>query len=160
MGTVITTEADVRAQLDALGIGGAGAIHRNLAPAALIARSLARAEGILAANGALVVKTGEPSGRSPQDRFLVDCPEAADVSWGAVNKACSPALFEKFLGKARGYLHDRDLYVFDGFAGAERNYRLPVARRGRCHVARAVRDHPLRAALPRPSSTTSRPGSP
>ena len=126
VGTVITTEADIRAQLDALGISGTGAIHRNLAPAALIARSLARGEGILAANGALVVKTGEPSGRCPQDRFIVDGPEAADVSWGAVNKACTPALFEKLLGKARGYLHDRDLYVFDGFAGAERNYRLPV----------------------------------
>jgi phosphoenolpyruvate carboxykinase (ATP) len=126
VGTVIVTEAEVRSQLDALGVSGAGAIHRNLAPAALIARSLARGEGILAANGALVVKTGEPSGRSPQDRFIVDEPESADVRWGSVNKACTPALFEKLLGKARGYLHDRDLYVFDGFAGAERNYRLPV----------------------------------
>jgi phosphoenolpyruvate carboxykinase (ATP) len=124
--TVITTEAEVRAQLEALGISGTGAVHRNLAPAALIARSLARGEGILAYNGALVVKTGEPSGRSPEDRFIVDEPEASDVHWGPINKACTPALFERLLGKARGYLHDRDLYVCDGFAGAERNYRLPV----------------------------------
>ena len=121
-----TIEDAVRTQLETLGLSGAGEIHRNLAPAALIARSLARGEGILAANGALVVKTGEPSGRSPENRFIVEEPEAADVLWGAVNKPCTPALFEKLLGKARGYLHDRDLYVFDGFAGAERNYRLPV----------------------------------
>ena len=126
MGTVFTTEREVRAQLDSLGLGGTGEIHRNLAPAALVARSLARAEGILADNGALVVKTGEPSGRSPSDRFIVDEPEAAEVQWGDVNRACTPALFEKLLGKASGYMHDRDLYVFDGFAGAERNYRLPV----------------------------------
>ncbi|MDH4140804.1 MAG: phosphoenolpyruvate carboxykinase (ATP), partial [Coriobacteriia bacterium] len=42
------------------------------------------------------------------------------------NKPCKPALFDRLLDKARGYLHDRDLYVFDGFAGAERTYRLPI----------------------------------
>ena len=126
MTTSTTIANDVRAQLETLGLSGAGEIHRNLAPAALIARSLARGEGILAANGALVVKTGEPSGRSPEDRCIVKEAESADVLWGKINKPCSAALFEKLLGKARGYLHDRDLYVFDGFAGAERNYRLPV----------------------------------
>lgn len=126
MTTSTPIEDEVRAQLETLGLSGAGEIHRNLAPTELSARSLARGDGILAANGALVVKTGEPSGRSPEDRFIVEEPEAADVLWGAVNKPCTPALFEKLLGKARGYLHDRDLYVFDGFAGAECNYRLPV----------------------------------
>jgi phosphoenolpyruvate carboxykinase (ATP) len=117
----------VREQLAGLGLAGRGAIHRNLPPAELIARSLARGEGILAANGAMVVKTGEPSGRSPQDRFIVDQDEAADlVCWGDINLPCKPALFDRLLDKARGYLHDRDLYVFDGFAGAERTYRLPV----------------------------------
>ena len=58
--------------LEALGIGGDREVHRNLPPAELIARALARGEGILAANGALVVKTGEPSGRSPKDRCIVE----------------------------------------------------------------------------------------
>ena len=117
----------IRAQLAELGVAGGGAIHRNLPPAELIARSLARAEGILAANGALVVRTGEPSGRSPKDRFIVKEGPAADlIHWGAVNQPCEPALFDRLLDKARGYLHDRELYVFDGFAGAERTYRLPI----------------------------------
>jgi len=117
----------VRAQLEALGIAGNSAIHRDLPPAELIARSLARGEGILAANGALVVKTGEPSGRSPDDRMIVESsPEKGQICWGDINKPCTAALFDKLLDKARGYLHDRDLYVFDGFAGAERTYRLPI----------------------------------
>ena len=114
-------------QLAELGLAGKGAVHRNLPPAELIARSLARGEGILAANGALVVKTGEPSGRSPEDRVIVDeGPAAEQICWGDINRPCKPALFDRLLDKARGYLHDRDLYVFDGFAGAERTYRLPI----------------------------------
>ena len=117
----------IRDQLAELGLAGTGAVHRNLPPAELIARSLARGEGILAANGAMVVKTGEPSGRSPSDRVIVEQGEAAElVCWGDVNIPCRPALFDRLLDKARGYLHDRDLYVFDGFAGAERTYRLPI----------------------------------
>jgi phosphoenolpyruvate carboxykinase (ATP) len=102
-------------------------VHRNLPPAELIARSLARGEGILAANGALVVKTGEPSGRSPEDRVIVEeGPAAEQICWGEVNRPCRPQLFDRLLDKARGYLASRDLYVFDGFAGAERTYRLPI----------------------------------
>lgn len=120
-------QSAVREQLAELGLAGSGEIHHNLPPAELIARSLAREEGILAANGALVVKTGEPSGRSPEDRVIVrESPTDEQICWGDVNTPCQPALFDRLLDKARGYLHDRDLYVFDGFAGAERTYRLPI----------------------------------
>jgi len=94
--------ASVREQLEKLGLGGKGAIHRNLPPAELIARSLARAEGILAANGALVVKTGEPSGRSPKDRVIVEqSPVKDQISWGDINVPCTEALFDKLLDKGR-----------------------------------------------------------
>ncbi|MFA5843233.1 MAG: phosphoenolpyruvate carboxykinase (ATP) [Coriobacteriia bacterium] len=127
MTTAPLADDEIRGQLAELGLAGSGAVHRNLPPAELIARSLARGEGILAANGALVVKTGEPSGRSPNDRLIVEEGPAAElISWGDINKPCQPALFDRLLDKARGYLHDRDLYVFDGFAGAERTYRLPI----------------------------------
>ncbi len=116
----------IREQLAELGLSSRGKVHRNLPPAELIARSLARGEGILAANGALVVKTGEPSGRSPDDRLIVEEDSAEDVCWGDFNEACQPALFDRLLDKARGYLSDRELYIFDGFAGNERTYRLPI----------------------------------
>ena len=62
--TTASADETIRRQLAELGLAGNGAVHRNLPPAELIARSLARAEGILAANGALVVKTGEQIGRA------------------------------------------------------------------------------------------------
>ena len=81
------------AQLGEIGIS-AGDVHRNLPAAELTARALARGEGILAANGALVVKTGARTGRSPADRFIVDEPEAEAVAWSDVNQRCSPELFD------------------------------------------------------------------
>ena len=126
MTTSPVTDSLIRAQLSELGLSSQGTFHRNLPPAELIARSLARGEGILAANGALVVKTGEPSGRSPDDRVIVEEDASEHVFWGDFNEACAPALFDRMLDKARGYLSDRELYVFDGFAGNERTYRLPI----------------------------------
>jgi len=117
--------SDVRAQLAGLGVVP-GELHRNLPPAELTARALARGEGILAANGALVVKTGARTGRSPADRFIVDDDAAADVAWSDANQRCAPELFDRLLAKAAAYLRGRDLFVFDGFVGADREHRLPV----------------------------------
>jgi phosphoenolpyruvate carboxykinase (ATP) len=117
--------SEVDAQLNELGIA-AGDVHRNLPAAELTARALARGEGILAANGALVVKTGARTGRSPADRFIVDEPEAEAVAWNHVNQKCSPELFDRLLKKAGAYLRDREVFAFDGFVGADREHRLPV----------------------------------
>jgi phosphoenolpyruvate carboxykinase (ATP) len=116
---------DVKAELGELGLS-VREVHLNLPPAELTARALAREEGILAANGALVVKTGARTGRSPADRFIVDEPEAASVAWSDVNQRCSPEQFDRLLKKAAGHLGDRDVFVFEGFVGADREHRLPV----------------------------------
>ena len=118
-------DLDVQAQIDALGTAH-GAVHRNLPPAELVARSLARHEGLLAANGALVVLTGSRTGRSPKDRYIVDDEAAGDVDWGVVNKPCTPEYFDRLLNKALTHLRHHETYVFDGFVGAERNYRMPI----------------------------------
>ena len=70
-------ESLIRSQLEVIGILPA-AIQRNLPYAELTARSLTCAEGILAANGAIVVDTGARTGRSPDDRFVVDEPSVHD----------------------------------------------------------------------------------
>ena len=116
---------DVQQQLAELNIT-VGGVHRNLPAAELTARALARGEGILAANGALLVKTGSRTGRSPADRFIVDEPEAEAVAWSDVNQKCSPSLFDRLLKKAGSYLQDRDVFAFDGFVGADREHRLPI----------------------------------
>ncbi|HTY08676.1 MAG TPA: phosphoenolpyruvate carboxykinase (ATP) [Candidatus Edwardsbacteria bacterium] len=118
---------DIRKELEAQGIRNVREIHRNLAPSQLIERSLAKGEGMLAANGALVVKTGERTGRSPNDKFIAEDASVKDqVAWGKVNVKCEPAQFNKLLEKACVYLQGRDVYVFDGFAGADPNHRLAV----------------------------------
>jgi phosphoenolpyruvate carboxykinase (ATP) len=102
-------------------------IQRNLPAPELIARSLARGEGILAANGAIVVRTGSRTGRSPADRFFVDEPGVHEgVCWGDVNVPCRPETFDRLLEKASGFLRLRDAFVFDGYAGADPAYRTPV----------------------------------
>jgi phosphoenolpyruvate carboxykinase (ATP) len=116
---------EVHAQLKAAGLT-VGPIHRNLPAPELTARSLARQEGILAANGALVVTTGQRTGRSPADRYIVDEPEAAGVAWGGPNQPCSPEFFERQLARASEHLRRREVYVFDGYVGAEPTYRMPI----------------------------------
>jgi phosphoenolpyruvate carboxykinase (ATP) len=118
-------EPAVRAQLDAADIT-VGPLHRNLPAPELIARSLARGEGIFAANGALVVTTGERTGRSPADRYIVDEPEATGVAWGGPNQPCTPEFFDRQVRRVSDYLRRREVYVFDGFIGAEPTYRTPI----------------------------------
>jgi phosphoenolpyruvate carboxykinase (ATP) len=104
-----------------------GTVHRNLSTPALVEEALARGEGKLAANGALVVATGERTGRSPKDRYVIDTPEVhSDVWWGEVNVAMDEARFERLFERVKTHLALRDQFVFDGFAGADPQYRLPV----------------------------------
>ena len=118
-------EKTVRMQLREAGLT-AGEVHRNLPAPELTARALARKEGILAANGALVVTTGERTGRSPGDRYIVSEDAAADVAWGGANQPCAPEVFDEYLERASEYLRAREAYVFDGFVGADPTYRMPV----------------------------------
>jgi len=121
------TVDSVRGDLAEAGLTGVGQIHRNLPYAELVARSLARKEGILASNGALVVHTGLRTGRSPHDRFIVDSRAVHDsVDWGAVNKPCSRRVFDHLLDKASAFLQHRESFVFDGYAGADPAFRQPI----------------------------------
>jgi len=104
-----------------------GQIHRNLPTARLVEEALERREGHLAANGAFSVGTGERTGRSPNDRFVVDTQGVhEDIWWGKVNVATDDATFDRLYEKVRKHLRERDQFVFDGFAGADPGYRLPV----------------------------------
>ncbi len=114
-------------ELKELGIRNPGRIHRNLAPAALAEAAVMRGEGLLAANGALVVRTGKRTGRSPQDRYLVADPSVGkDIWWGPVNRPLPAEQFAGVLDRARAYLQGRELFLFDGFAGADPRSRLAV----------------------------------
>jgi phosphoenolpyruvate carboxykinase (ATP) len=102
--------------------------HMNLAPARLVELAIARGEGILASNGALVCRTGDRTGRSPKDKHLEDTPGIHDkIWWGSVNIPMTPEQFDAALKIATDYLAgQKDLFGFEGFVGADPSYRLGV----------------------------------
>ncbi len=113
--------------LEELGLEPAGDVHHNLAPPALVEHALRRGEGRLVRSGALATTTGQHTGRSPDAKFTVDDPEVHDeIWWGEVNKPISPDAFELMRRKVVEHLSGRELFVFDGFAGADPGYRLAV----------------------------------
>ena len=100
----------------------------NLDPATLIEHTIRRGEGKLSSQGALVIKTGKFTGRSPKDRFIVK-DEITDtkVDWGPINIPIDPDNFEKLFAKIKAYQNNlSDVYVRDAFACAHSKYRLNV----------------------------------
>ncbi|MBE6631432.1 MAG: phosphoenolpyruvate carboxykinase (ATP) [Ruminococcaceae bacterium] len=109
--------------LEKAGIAAPKAVYRNLCPAKLVEIALANKEGKLSETGAFVVNTGKYTGRSPDDKFIVDTPEYHnDISWGKVNKPIEQKYFDALYEKVCAYLNGKELYVFDGFAGADKKY--------------------------------------
>ncbi len=101
--------------------------HRNLSTAQLVETAIARGEGRLAANGALVAMTGARTGRSPRDKFTVEDDETRDrVHWGKVNQPFPPEKFHALLERVVRHMAERDLYIMDLAAGADPTYRLPT----------------------------------
>ena len=102
-------------------------VYEDLPPAMLVEHALANKEGVLASNGSLVVNTGERTGRSPNDRYVVDDPAIHDnVCWGKTNVPISREDYEQLCHGVSGYLYGRDLYVVHGLAGANRNHARKV----------------------------------
>ena len=99
----------------------------NLTPPALYEEALKRNEGELASHGPFSVATGEFTGRSPKDKFLVrQSPSDEHVWWGAVNQPFDADAFERMHRRVAEYLSQRDLFVQDLYVGADPEYRLPV----------------------------------
>lgn len=100
----------------------------NLSVAQLVEKILSRQEGSLTSTGAVRSETGEYTGRSPEDRFIVKDDISEDkVDWGNVNKPISKDVYHRLYDKVTAYLKEKDeLFIFDGFAGADEKYRLPV----------------------------------
>ena len=102
-------------------------IYRNLPVSDLVSFALKRGEGTLSETGALVVKTGKYTGRSPKDRFIVSQDSVNElINWGKVNLPIEEKIFDKLYNEVCTYLGDKDLFVFDGYVGAMEEYRLPI----------------------------------
>jgi phosphoenolpyruvate carboxykinase (ATP) len=122
--TATTTETG----LEAHDIVPRGRVIHNPTTAQLYTHALASGDGRLAHGGALVVDTGRFTGRSPQDKFVVDEAGSRDrIWWGEVNRPISEQHFEGLRSKVADHLAGREtLYVVDHFAGANPDHRVGV----------------------------------
>ena len=108
-------------------------IHRNLSPEELVNEAVQRGEGVINSTGSLSVDTGKYTGRSPDDRFIVVDDITRDtVDWGKINHEFSSEKFGQILDKMKNFVNDKELFVFDGFVGADKDTRLGI---------RVINDH-------------------
>ncbi|WP_192178338.1 phosphoenolpyruvate carboxykinase [Mesorhizobium amorphae] len=103
-----------------------GVVRYNFSAAALYEEAIGRGEARLTAHGALVAETGQHTGRSPKDKFVVRDATTAPHVWWDNNKAISPAEFDTLLADFRTHAADKDLYVQDLVGGADAELKLPT----------------------------------
>lgn len=119
--------------LKALGITSKS-VHYQCSPDQLHAKTIALKQGVEASSGALSINTGEFTGRSPKDRFIVkDAITKDKVWWGDINIPFSPSAFDKLYSKVITYINDKELYVRDSYVCADPKYRVNI---------RVVNEHP------------------
>jgi phosphoenolpyruvate carboxykinase (ATP) len=112
--------------LNELGIENAK-IHYQLSADELHDMTIQSGQGIETSTGALAINTGEFTGRSPLDRFIVKDSITEDkVWWGKVNLAFEPKAFDALYNKVTNYLSNKEVFVRDSYVCADPNYRLNV----------------------------------
>ena len=150
----------------------------NLSMAALYEEAVRKQEGVIAAGGPLVCRTGQHTGRSPNDKFIVrEASSEANIGWGKVNQPMEQAHWDALHQDILQSLAGKELYVLDCYAGADPavpaagpdHQRVRLAQpvlpqslhrrsgRGGRAGARVHRDRRRRASRPIPSGTARRP---
>ncbi|MBF0165050.1 MAG: phosphoenolpyruvate carboxykinase (ATP), partial [Magnetococcales bacterium] len=117
----------VRAQLLEQGFEHTGSMHVDLPSSMLYEIAIHRNEGRIAHGGAFVVETGQYTGRSANDKFIVDEPSSRDqVAWGAVNHPFPEEKYNKLRARVLAYLKNQELFVQDCRVGADTRYQRRV----------------------------------
>ena len=117
----------ITAYLETLGLNGLDAVHVNLSRAQLYEHALRRKEIQLSEDGAMIAVTGQHTGRSPNDKYVVrDANNENDIAWGAVNQPYEPAAFDAMQGHVTSWFKGREVFVQDLYAGADAAHRLPI----------------------------------
>ena len=105
-------------------------VHRNISVESMVADIVGNSEGVIGLRGAAMVDTGIYTGRSPNDKYIVDEPSSTEkIWWGPVNRKVSEEVFDALYNKVVKYYNrsdDSKTYIFDGFAGADPTYSLNV----------------------------------
>ena len=101
--------------------------HWNLSPELLTEAAIKQGQGLLSDKGALCIRTGEFTGRSPKDKFIVkDSTTETTVDWNDINQPISSAHFDRLLQKMLAFAEPRELYIQDVYACADERYKLNV----------------------------------
>src|SRR5918996_2053291 len=104
-----------------------GKVNRNLSVPRLIEIAIQKGEGTLSSTGGLSVRTGKFTGRSPDDRYLVEDETTHNkIDWGKINHPISANNFDKIFNRMKKHVQGKEYYVFDGFVGADPNTRLAI----------------------------------
>src|SRR4051795_11593754 len=123
----MSTQVERAFGLEAAGIVRSGRVHWNLSPAVLYEIAVRRNEAILAADGPLVARTGQHTGRSPNDKFVVKEPSSEQhVHWGKVNRPIDEASFDLVHRELMAFVQDRELFALDAWAGNDPKFKLPI----------------------------------
>ena len=128
-GVAIQSSSQTRAvDLSQYGLEPSGNVHWNMGPEELHQMAVELNEAKLTSDSVLLAVTGERTGRSPNDRFIVDeAGMAEEVWWGEVNRPTAPAVFDRLLVKVQEHLNSvENVFVKDAFCGADKDYRMPV----------------------------------
>jgi phosphoenolpyruvate carboxykinase (ATP) len=117
----------IREKLKEHGLSNVEDVFWNLSTPALYEQAVRRREGMIAHLGPLVVRTGNYTGRSPNDKFLVRERTSQDkIWWGDVNREFDPARFDRLYSRLQAYLQGKSIFVQDCYAGADGEYRVPI----------------------------------
>ncbi len=113
--------------LENQGLYNLNEVFWNLPTPALYEHAIRRREGALSHLGPLVVRTGHHTGRSANDKFIVDEVGSHDqIWWGTINRPIPEQNFDILHQRMASYLQMKDVYVQDCFAGADPEYRMPI----------------------------------
>ncbi|RMG26926.1 MAG: phosphoenolpyruvate carboxykinase (ATP) [Armatimonadetes bacterium] len=119
----MSTTASSSSQFD---LSQAASVHRNLSIAELVEDAVVRGEGHLASNGALVAYSGQFTGRTPGDKYIVREPSVEEHIWWEANQAFEPDRYQALKKKVQDYLAGKEVFVVDSYAGADPRFRINV----------------------------------
>lgn len=112
--------------LEKQGIAGAASVYYNLIEPALVQEAVSRGEGTLGKGGAFLCSTGQFTGRSPKDKFVVRTASVERTIWWENNAPMAPDAFARLKADMLAHMTGRDLFVQDLYAGADPVHRLDV----------------------------------
>ncbi len=102
-------------------------VYSNLSTPALYEHAVLRREAVVAHLGPLVVRTGHHTGRSPNDKYIVQEPSSEkNIWWGKANRPFDPQKFDNLYHRLLAYLQGKDIFIQDCYAGADPRYRVPI----------------------------------